>query len=123
MQQPITVTQSGFLKIVKDLNLRFPIAEIVEKTGVDKGTVSKILSKKLEPSDNFLSKFSEAFDLPPMTYTLSPNASGTSHFGNTSEVDRLLAEKDRTIEMLRTDNAWYKAQLEKLMGTNDQQKS
>jgi hypothetical protein len=121
-QKPITVTQSRFLEIVNDLSLRFPIAEIHEKTGIDKGTISKVLNKKLDPSDNFLSSFSKGFGLPPMIYTQSSSDNKLRLVGSQTDEERLLAEKDATIKRLESDNAWLRSQIKKLMGTNERQK-
>jgi transcriptional regulator with XRE-family HTH domain len=116
-QKPITITQSDLSKIVNNLGLRFTVAEIAEKTGIDKGTVSKVLRKKLDPSENFLSSFSKGFGLPPMIYTQSSTTGQVIPFGGQTDENRLLAEKDARISQLETDNRWLKAQLEKLMGT------
>jgi len=43
------------------LNLRFPIAAIAKRTGIDKGNISKMVSG-IEPcSDNFIDQFYVAF--------------------------------------------------------------
>lgn len=50
-----------FYKDVEGLGLRFPVAAISKATKTNKGNVSSILSRKLEPSESFLNKFYEAF--------------------------------------------------------------
>lgn len=50
-----------FYKDVKSLGLKFPVAEITRATGHSKGNVSRYLSKKLEPSEQFLKAFYEQF--------------------------------------------------------------
>lgn len=56
-------TINYFFRAVKKLDLKFPGKEIAEKTGYDKGNVSKYLRGTLQPSDNFLQQFENAFDL------------------------------------------------------------
>jgi hypothetical protein len=50
-----------FYKDVEKLGLKFPVAAITKGTGYSKGNVSAYLSKKMEPSANFLKKFYEVF--------------------------------------------------------------
>lgn len=58
---------SKFYRDLESLSLRFPVAEIVKKTGFAKGNVSEILSKKKEPSENFLYKFYQSFEIPELS--------------------------------------------------------
>lgn len=61
---------------------------------------------------------------PAMRYTTPITTSDAPlDLKEQSEADRLLAEKERTIKRLEDDWAWLKVQFEKLVGTNDQQKS
>jgi transcriptional regulator with XRE-family HTH domain len=57
----ISSRHKAFLDRVKDLNLRFEVAEISKKTNTSKGNVSAFLNAKREPSENFLKRFNEAF--------------------------------------------------------------
>lgn len=50
-----------FYEDVEALGLRYPVAAISKATGYQKGTVSTYLSKKDEPSANFLTVFYEKF--------------------------------------------------------------
>lgn len=50
-----------FYEDVDRLGLRFPVAAISEATGFNKSNVSKVLSRKIEPSNAFLKKFYEAY--------------------------------------------------------------
>lgn len=54
---------------INQYGIRFPIAELESKLGFDKGYVSALLNGKKPVSDNFWSKFNEAYpikvDLPP----------------------------------------------------------
>lgn len=52
-----------FYKDVEVLGLEHPVAALVEKTGVSKGQISKVLSKKLKPSKTLIDKFYESFNL------------------------------------------------------------
>jgi len=49
--------------VVKKLNLRFPIKDISEKTGYNKGSVSNYINGKMPPSLQFLEKFSKAYNV------------------------------------------------------------
>lgn len=46
---------------VEKLDLKFPVAAIGRATGESKGNVSKILSRKLDPSESFLKRFYDKF--------------------------------------------------------------
>ena len=51
-------------KITQDialLKLRFPVAAIAKRTGIDKGNISKILRGKVPCSDSFLDRFYATF--------------------------------------------------------------
>lgn len=50
-----------FYKDVENLGLKKPVAAIMRATGDDKSNVSKYLSKKLEPSEEFIKRFYEKF--------------------------------------------------------------
>lgn len=52
-----------FSELLEKVDIRFPVKEISEKTGFDKGQVSKILKDKLSVSDKFLEKFIVAYNL------------------------------------------------------------
>lgn len=55
------VTIELFYRQVDELGLKFPVAAIAKATGFSKGTVSDILQRKKEPSENFIKRFSEKF--------------------------------------------------------------
>lgn len=59
-----------FYKDVESLRLKRPVAVISEKTGFSKGNVSSYLNKKLSPSENFIKKFYESFNLTPESLKL-----------------------------------------------------
>lgn len=48
---------------IKKLGLRFPVAEISEKTGFNKGSVSSYISGKIPPSIPFIEKLAEVYNL------------------------------------------------------------
>lgn len=50
-----------FLQDVEKLQLRFPVAHIANKTGYDKGNVSKYLKGVLQPSEAFMQAVYEAY--------------------------------------------------------------
>ena len=52
-----------FYQEVGKLDLKFPVAAIAKATGESKGNVSRILNKKLAPSESFLKRFNEKFSL------------------------------------------------------------
>jgi transcriptional regulator with XRE-family HTH domain len=57
------------LEILEALNLKFPNAEIKKRTGVDEGNISKYLKGKIPISDNFFTKFMDAF-APKKVYNI-----------------------------------------------------
>jgi hypothetical protein len=50
-----------FYKQVELLDFKFPVAAIAKATGFSKGNVSNYLSRKMEPSENFLKAFYSKF--------------------------------------------------------------
>jgi transcriptional regulator with XRE-family HTH domain len=61
---------SKFYTDLEKMDLRFPVAEIVRKLKVSKGYVSEVLSRKKEPSEDFINRFYQEFSKgsqPPMT--------------------------------------------------------
>lgn len=66
-----------FYDDVKTLGLKRPIAVIAEKTGYSKGNVSSYLSRKLQPSENFINAFYESFKIIPRSTAsnIEPNQS------------------------------------------------
>ena len=55
--------QERFLDEVKNLKIKFPVAEISKKTGYKSPIVSEYLSGKKDVSDKFLQKFCEVYNL------------------------------------------------------------
>lgn len=52
-----------FKNQIERLGIRFPVADIAEKTGFDQGNISSYLKGKKPVSDNFLTKFREAYGI------------------------------------------------------------
>jgi transcriptional regulator with XRE-family HTH domain len=52
-----------FSEMLKKVSFKFPIAEIASSTGYSKGSVSEILKENRSPTDEFLKKFSEAYNI------------------------------------------------------------
>lgn len=50
-----------FYAYVASLGLRFPVADISKATGYDKSNVSKILNRKIPPSEDFIRKVYKSF--------------------------------------------------------------
>ena len=59
----IDSNKEKFIKALKKVSFRFPVAEISESTGYGKSQVSKILNDKIEVSNEFLRKFAEAYNI------------------------------------------------------------
>ncbi len=55
--------QDWFSRELKMLNLDFPVAEIVEKTGYSNGIVSLYLSQKRAISLDFMKAFCKAYEI------------------------------------------------------------
>lgn len=49
------------------LGLKRPVAVVSEKTGFSKGTVSEYLNRKKSPSENFIKKFYNEFEISSKT--------------------------------------------------------
>jgi len=58
------IDNTGILnEMLKKVSFKFPVAEISKKTGYSKGSISEILKGNRPPTDEFLKKFSESFDI------------------------------------------------------------
>ena len=49
--------------MLKKVSFKFPVAEISQRTGYSKGSVSQILQEKRSPTDEFLEKFAKEFNI------------------------------------------------------------
>lgn len=94
---------------------------------LDPGTPAQPKSEDVEKIEKWISsknlQVSRQEPKPGMRYTPITASDDSLDLKGTTDVDRLLAEKERTIKRLEADWAWLKVQFEKLVGTNDQQKS
>jgi len=99
---------NNFKKIIKDLNLKFPIAEISRITKYSKSNVSKYINGKLEPSDKFYNDFQKSFNvvIPEETNQLNTSNTNSDSCNITADTDIVkqlsnqLAEKDKQIDKL-----------------------
>lgn len=55
--------QSYIIDKIKELKIRFPVAELSERMAITKGKVSEALAGKRPISDLFFNKFCEAYEL------------------------------------------------------------
>jgi len=76
----------SFKKIVENLNLKFPIAEISRITGHSKSNVSKYVSGKLEPSDKFYLDFQKGFNVVVPKSDTNVSIKGANNISGSSNV-------------------------------------
>jgi hypothetical protein len=88
-----------FYKDVEALGLEHPVAAIEAKTGVSKGQISKVLTRKLKPSQGLIDKFYQSFKI-----VSSGNKNGDDN-------SRSLAE---ALEIIKQQNVF----LQRLIETN-----
>ena len=62
-----------FFKALKRLGLEGSVQEISDNTGYDKGNVSKILNRKINPSKNFIQLFEDFYNVKIEDYNLDNN--------------------------------------------------
>jgi len=76
--------------------------EIVEKTGVSKGSVSEIMNGKRKPTKKFIDKFIKGYNLDNTTETKKPPPEESSFYVTLKEHNEyLLKEIEFLREMLR----------------------
>lgn len=92
---------SVFNEMLKKVSFKFPVAEISTKTGYSKGSVSEILKGKRSPTDDFLKKFSESFEIeiPVMNNyeqieTLNITSEQNEDYGSKKEKKEPLYQKE-----------------------------
>lgn len=61
MTSRLTIDHGRFIDAVSRLSLRFPVADIAERTGAQKGNVSGYLNNKKTISESFLDAFFAAY--------------------------------------------------------------
>lgn len=105
----------NFYKAVDALGLKFPVARIAEVTEENKGNVSKILSRKMEPGEAFLKKFYEGFKIPLPQGVLGNEKNNQLLQGSRPlTIEDFILEKNERIAELKQHNA----QLIGLLNTN-----
>jgi transcriptional regulator with XRE-family HTH domain len=98
---------------VERLGLKRPVSAIAEKTGYTKGNVSSYLSKKLSPSEKFIKKFYEVFNIVPETtaakviLSQKNNAATENISGGTIQ--------ERYIRLLEQNDQFFKTQYHNLL--------
>jgi len=92
---------SIFNEMLKKVSFKFPVAEISKKTGYSKGSVSEILKGNRSPTDDFLKKFSESFEIeiPVMNNyeqieTLNITSEQNEDYGSKKEKKEPLYQKE-----------------------------
>lgn len=73
---------SKLIEIVNFLQLKFPVAEISERLGVDKGNVSSYLNNKKSVSNKFLEKFIREFNVNIESFENSMSSKKVGFFTN-----------------------------------------
>ena len=83
------------------LQLRFPIATIAKRTGLNKGNISKALRGKVPCSDNLMTRFYASFreDLDNAPSNCEPNQELNRHPLDTSQSKKLKAIASTLTEM------------------------
>ena len=111
LQNVEDIRLARLLEAVKTIGIRFPIAKISEKTGVDKGNVSAILSGKKPISDNFLEKFDKAFNttLSSMQYTPITTTRPGLMIGVPDEKERLILQLQEQVKQLQDEVKWLRS--------------
>lgn len=96
------------IKAVNYLRLEFPVVEIAEKMGLDKGNISSYLNNKKSVSANFIKKFEQAFNIDTNNFDNKPLETKNPQQNNDESL------KDKMIEILehqlrRAENALDRA--------------
>jgi hypothetical protein len=103
------------LKILKDSQIRFPVAEIAKRTGFNKGHVSGILKGVIPISDNFYESFMERFCVEESGNGVEESA---AHYGNADQAILLLSESNRRLSEIiikQTDVHYEEAKTNRLL--------
>jgi transcriptional regulator with XRE-family HTH domain len=91
-------TIEQFYKDVEVLGLEHPVAALVEKTGVSKGQISKVLNRKLKPSKTLIDKFYESFNL------VSPGSSNGATHKTLTEALEIIKQQNAFMQRLVESN-------------------
>lgn len=85
-----------FYNDVSALGLKFPVAAISKATGFSKGNVSDYLSRKKEPSENFVKVFYKKLYKGSTDVPRNTVSAGNSHVRGTGQVDLVVEETSAT---------------------------
>lgn len=88
-----------FSKLLKSMPIVPSNTEIVEKTGVSKGSVSEIMNGKRTPTKNFIDKFKKGFNLEQLE-TKNPPPESEGFF---EEDNRLLLKENEFLKQTVKD--------------------
>lgn len=83
------------------LQLRYPIATIARRTGLNKGNISKALRGMIPCSDNFVDRFYGSFreDLNKAHFNPSDNQALRSHTLNSHQTEKLKVIANALVEL------------------------
>lgn len=100
-----------FNKLLKTLTIVPANSEIVEKTGVSKGSISEIMNGKRTPTKNFIEKFKKGFNLEGVeAKNPSQNSEGNLTFNE--HYEKILSQKDAFLELVLKDNERLRKRLD-----------
>jgi transcriptional regulator with XRE-family HTH domain len=100
-----------FSKLLKMLPTIPSNTEIVEKTGVSKSSVSRIMNGISPPSRNFVEKFKKGFNIPdPVSYSIQ---------GTKKPPSQENGLKDKLIAILESSIKRVEADLERVLEENE----
>lgn len=96
-----------FYKDLERLGLRFPVAEIHRRTGLNKGSISEYLNRKREPSQGFIDAFYREFkdelnknSIVMTTVTAKPKFGDEKPKPNDDKLVNVVVSQQDTIKML-----------------------
>lgn len=97
---------------LEELKIRFPVADIAKRTGLNKGNISRILKGQVDVSDNFMATFKTAYNINNgMTTEQQLIQSLQERIGELKETIRDLREDKKNLTELAADQKAMYAQL------------
>lgn len=94
-----------FNKLLKTFTIVPTNTEIVEKTGVSKGSVSEIMQGKRTPTKNFIEKFKKGFNIGDVPETKNPQPSGEGFYKDLITHYKFLVERlEKDLDFERSKN-------------------
>jgi ribosomal protein L16 Arg81 hydroxylase len=97
-------TIDKFYADVECMEMKFPVAVISKALRVNKGNVSRILSKKLQPSESFIKEFYEKVHKSSKNVAIASNKK--------SNHDEVIEAKNETLELLKKEVARLQFQID-----------